>query len=469
MQEVNFNEDDILNKLKEIQKAGFDQKLNKPPKSGIYFDFLRDFGTLVGGLIGSIPIIGSGAAAIFNVLYNHFAVDPNTGEVIRFVSPEEFENRLNYFRRQMEDYVNEKLDETYVNMANAHHRALQKIMNRYHEYVIAFENNFGVPISSLEENEGYVPVYRKYKTSEDIPKGKEELKQMIRSQYQDVLNKIDECLEFFTGGTGSQKRLLRGNYVITVLWFITLQRDVYALGERWDFPPQLRSQVKDSISVKIDECYTHLYKVSGGGNQFRPDTDYDNKDLLRIYRVFSFLDLNLYNENFHRPTLNRETKVAKIDKKYDNLPLYIVNHGVLDMFKPPYDIDHEDENEGYMVYDFINDGVLWINFAYSMLFSYTVSRPSRSFKKVTMEIRVHNFENTLDFQVIIGLVSKLSRGMEQSTFRSITYYRDGKDKDIGKVYKCSFDFLQPKTSFLVSFQSFIPFMNYLQCVHYRLE
>ncbi|KAM9995385.1 hypothetical protein ACTFIY_001571 [Dictyostelium cf. discoideum] len=194
------------------------------------------------------------------------------------------------------------------------------------------------------------------------------------------MNKIDECIEFFTGGSSIQNTLLRGNYVITILWFITLQRDVYAIGERWNFPPQLRDQVKDSISL-----------------QFGPDTDYDNKDLLRIYSRFSFLDLNLYKENFHRPVLNRETKVVEIGSKYDNFPLYIVNHGVLDSFLPPYDIDHPNENVGFIVYDFINDGTVWFNFSYSLDFAYQVSRPTRSFKKVTMEIRVNDFVDPLDF------------------------------------------------------------------------
>ncbi|KAM9995384.1 hypothetical protein ACTFIY_001570 [Dictyostelium cf. discoideum] len=122
----------------------------------VYFDFLRDFGVIVGGVIGSIPIIVR-ATALFNVLYNHFAVDPNSGEVIRFVSPEEFESRLNYLSRQMEDYV-----------------ALQKILNRYHELIVTFENSFGVPISSLQQYGINVQDY-KNKPSEDIPKGKEEL------------------------------------------------------------------------------------------------------------------------------------------------------------------------------------------------------------------------------------------------------------------------------------------------------
>lgn len=468
MAEVSFKESDILKKFKETHKAGFDEIIKKP-KAGVYFDFIRDFGVIVGGVIGSIPIIGSGATALFNVLYNHFAVDPNSGEVIRFVSPEEFESRLNYFRRQMEDYVNKKLDQTYVSIANSHHRALQKILNRYHELIVTFENSFGVPISSLEQYGINVQDYKNFKPSEDIPKGKEELQQMIRSQYLDVMNKIDECIEFFTGGSSEQNILLRGNYVITILWFITLQRDVYAIGERWNFPPQLRDQVKDSISVKIDECYKHLTKVANNRDQFRIDTDYDNKDLLRIYSRFTFLDLNLYKENFHRPVLNRDTKVVEIGSKYDNFPLYLVNHGVLDMILPPYDIDHPAENLGFAVYDFINDGTVWFNFSYLLDFAYKVSRPTRSFKKVTMEIRVNEFINPLDFSVTVDSTTKASKDMEKLTFRSFAYYRDGKDKDVGKVYKCTFNFSQEKTSFGVSFQSLDPYMNLVQCVHYRLE
>ncbi|KAM9974783.1 hypothetical protein ACTFIW_008249 [Dictyostelium discoideum] len=468
MAEVSLNESDLLKKFKETQKACFDEIIKKP-MAGVYFDFIRDFGVICGGIIGSIPIIGSGATALFNVLYNHFAVDPNSGEVIRFVSPEEFESRLNYLRRQMEDYVDQKLDQTYVSIANSHHRALQKILNRYHELIVTFENSFGVPISSLEQYGINVQGYKNFKPSEDIPKGKEELQQMIRSQYLDVMNKIDECIEFFTGGSSVQNTLLRGNYVITVLWFITLQRDVYAVGERWNFPPQLRDQVKDSISVKIDECYKHLYKVANGRDQFRPDTDYDNKDLLRIYSRFTFLDLNLYKENFHRPVLNRDTKVVEISSKYDNFPLYLVNHGVLDSFLPPYDIDHPVENDGFFIYDFINDGTVWFNFSYSLDFAYKVSRSTRPFKKVTMEIRVFNFED-FNFSVTIDSTTKATKDMEKSTFRSLVYYRDGKDKDVGKVYKCTFDFSQEKTSFNISFQSLDqPYMNLVQCVHYRLE
>ncbi|KAM9970310.1 hypothetical protein ACTFIR_002162 [Dictyostelium discoideum] len=367
----------------------------------------------------------------------------------------------------MEDYVDEKLDQTYVSIANSHHRVLQKILNRYHELIVTFENSFGVPISSLEQYGINVQGYKNFKPSEDIPKGKE-LQQMIRSQYLDVMNKIDECIEFFTGGSSVKNKLLRGNYVITVLWFITLQRDVYAVGKRWNFPPQLRDLVKDSISVKIDECYKHLYKVANAREQFRPDTDYDNKDLLRIYSRFSLLDLNLYKENFHRPVLNRDTKVVEISSKYDNFPLYLVNHGVLDYILPPYEIDHPDENDGFAIYDFINDGTVWYNFSYALDFAYKVSRPTRAFKKVTMEIRVFEYED-FNFSVTIDSTTKASKDMEKSTFRSLVYYRDGKDKDVGKAYKCTFDFSQEKTSFNISFQSLDPFMNLVQCAHYRLE
>ncbi|EAL62577.2 N-terminal delta endotoxin domain-containing protein [Dictyostelium discoideum AX4] len=467
MAEVSFKESDILKKYKETHKAGYDEIIEKP-KAVVFFDFIKDFGVIVGGIIGSIPIIGSGASAVFNVLYDHFAVDPSSGEVIRFVTPEEFESRLNSFRRQMEDFVNQKLDQTYVSIANSHHRALQKILNRYHELIVTFENNFGVPISSLGQYGINVKNYKNFKPSEDIPEGKEELQQMIRSQYLDVMNKIDECIEFFTGGSREQNLLLRGNYVITILWFITLQRDVYAIGERWDFPPQLRDQVKDSISVKIDECYKHLTTVTDR-DQFRADTDYDNKDLLRIYSRFTFLDLNLYKENFHRPVLNRDTKVVEIGSKYDNFPLYLVNHGVLDMRLPPYEIDHPAENLGFAVYDFINDGVLWLNFSLLLDFGYKVSRPTRSFKKVTMEIRINDYENPNDFSVTVDSTTKASKDMEKLTFRSFAQYRLFVEQDFGRVYKCTFDFSQEKTSFDVSFQSLEPYMNQLNCVHYRLE
>ncbi|EGC32364.1 hypothetical protein DICPUDRAFT_98897 [Dictyostelium purpureum] len=259
----------------------------------VFFNFKRDLGTWLGGLVGSIPFVGAMAAAWFNIGYTHFFMD---GEGQIYVPLSAFQEMLNELRKEMEELMNRKLDEMYVDLANKAFAALQAACNEYNTRVAAYEKAYGSGRSMGSMDSKSVPNYLKMNIADEklINSDENALKEMIRMQHSIVINEMERCFILFTEGTTDQNKLLIGNLVTGTLFYVLIQRDVFYKGAEWGFPNDYINRSKVMISERIDKSMGHITKLLGKGLSMTEVSKENSPDIYNIYKQFAYLDVTRF-------------------------------------------------------------------------------------------------------------------------------------------------------------------------------
>lgn len=292
-----------------------------------YQGFDQDFKDIFTGSVGSIPVIGGMIGSLTNIIWRKFGKN-NTPD---YITTEEFKKSMEKLYKNMQNYVNKKIDESFIENYEREFIALKGWADEFDRLVLIYciRNNLPIP------NNTKIPV--------DIKNSDDDLKTDIRSAFRDFKGALYRCMKLFQHKDYKVQLFIL--YISTLSMYICLLRDAIKFGKDWGMPKEI---IEDNNTVKtykqeiheiIDDFLEYVYiigktKYYDHWNPF----EYPMIPGINVFCDFINMDPVLYPNGIYFPKLEENnifTLPNNIDKVYRiDFSVFNINEMYKGAFQP---------------------------------------------------------------------------------------------------------------------------------------